>query len=42
MEGMGDFLTEEGLEWMHPELNSQKARIKGQGSIKNRIKVLNR
>jgi hypothetical protein len=40
--GMYGRLSEEGFESMHPELNSQKARLKGQGSIKIRIKVLNR
>ena len=39
--GMYGRLSEEGFESMHPELNIQKARIKGQGSIKIRINVLN-
>jgi hypothetical protein len=40
--GMFGRLSEEGFESMHPELNSQKIRLKGQGSVRNRIQVLNR
>jgi hypothetical protein len=35
-------LSEEGKESMHPEINSQKARIRGLGSVTNRVRCMHR
>jgi hypothetical protein len=35
-------LSEEGQESMHPEINSQKARIRGLGSMKARVRCMHR